>query len=129
MRKLSVWLILISASAYGQYFEQDKILQPTEEFFEEEPTEEQVQPKSLNEVIFGETEDAQEEIGPSTFFRFSGEDIDEYEEDEPEQGEDAGNPADPAPIDDLLFLLPMVAALIAYRFLYPNKKESRFKQW
>lgn len=122
MKKLFLWVFLISNVGFCQFFDSTENSPSSNQFFDDKDEKEQLtEEKSLADIIFGI--DAGSE-GDSGFFVTSD---DEYEE--PEQGEDAGgNPADPAPIDNWLLILPIAAAIIAFRFLYdPNSRETAHK--
>lgn len=122
MKKLFLWVFLISNVGFCQFFDSTENSPSSNQFFDDKDEKEQLtEEKSLTDIIFGI--DAGSE-GDSGFFVTSD---DEYEE--PEQGEDAGgNPADPAPIDNWLLILPIAAAIIAFKFLYdPNSRETAHK--
>jgi len=122
MRKLFLWVFLISNIGFCQFFDSTGNSQSSAEFFEDkEKKDERTEEKSLSEVIFGLNE---KDDDNSAFFYTNDE---EY--DEPEQGEDAGgNPSDPAPIDNWLLILPIAASIIAFKFLYdPKNRETAGK--
>lgn len=119
MKKLFLWVFLISNVGFCQFFDSTENSPSSNQFFDDKDEKEQLtEEKSLTEIIFGIDADNE---GDSGFFVTSD---DEYEE--PEQGEDAGgNPADPAPIDNWLLILPIAATFIAFRFLYdPKNRET-----
>ncbi|MFA7615062.1 MAG: hypothetical protein WBF83_06410 [Moheibacter sp.] len=122
MKKLFLWVFLISNVGFCQFFDSTENSPSSNGFFEDkDQTDQQNQEKSLTDIIFGIDDNSEEGSG---FFVTSD---DEYEE--PEQGEDAGgNPADPVPIDNWLLILPIAASIIVFRYLYdPRKRETASK--
>jgi len=116
MRKLFLWFFLISNIGFCQIFDSTGNLESSAEFFEDKgEKDQQTEEKSLSEVIFGIEKDDDE----SAFFY-----TDDEEYDEPEQGEDAANPADPVPINGWLLILPIAASIIAFKFLYNPKNRK-----
>lgn len=123
MKKLFLWIFLISNVGFCQFFDSAENSPSSNQFFEDkDQTNQQTEEKSLTDIIFG-IDDGSD--GDSGFFVTSD---DEYDE-PPEQGEDqGGNPGDPSPIDNWLLILPIAAAIIAFRFLYdPQNRETAEK--
>lgn len=122
MKKLMVCLFLISVSAFGQFFEDPETEESSTDgtFFEEESASEEEDDRTWTEIIFG-TDARDRNSSDRIFFKES------EETEEPEMGEDGGgNPADPAPIDDWLLILPIAAAVIGFRFLYNTQNRESF---